>query len=67
MSTLAGRSRLPGDNDYSPKVIFTVSTVYVVGGHPMLAAAAELAVVKWRYQPASKDTLFTVPSALTIN
>ena len=37
-----------------------VKEVHVVGGHPMLAAAAEQAVMKWRYQPASKDSVETV-------
>jgi len=38
----------------------SVKAVHVVGGHPMLAVAAEQAVMKWRYQPASKDTIETV-------
>lgn len=38
----------------------TVKEVHVIGGHPMLAAAAEQAAMKWRYQPASKDTVETV-------
>ena len=38
----------------------SVKEVHVVGGHPMLAVAAEQAVMKWRYQPASKDTVETV-------
>ena len=38
----------------------TVKEVHVVGGHPMLAAAAEQAVMKWRYQPAGKETVETV-------
>jgi TonB family protein len=38
----------------------TVKGVHVVGGHPMLAAAAEQAVMKWRYQPAARETLETV-------
>ncbi len=38
----------------------TVREVHVVGGHPMLAAAAEHAVMKWRYQPGEKETRETV-------
>jgi len=38
----------------------SVKGVHVVGGHPMLAAAAEQAVMKWRYQPAARETLETV-------
>lgn len=38
----------------------SVKEVHVVGGHPMLAAAAERAVMKWRYQPAGKETVETV-------
>jgi TonB family protein len=38
----------------------TVREVLVVGGHPMLAAAAEHAVMKWRYQPGEKETRETV-------
>jgi TonB family protein len=38
----------------------TVREVHVVGGHPMLAAAAERAVMKWRYQPGEKETRETV-------
>lgn len=38
----------------------TVKEVHVVGGHPMLAAAAEEAVMKWRYEPAGKETLESV-------
>jgi TonB family protein len=41
----------------------TVKEVHVVGGHPMLAAAAEQAVMKWRYQPAAKETIETVKIA----
>jgi len=38
----------------------SVKEVHVIGGHPMLAAAAEQAVMRWRYQPAGKDTIETV-------
>src|SRR5579864_223025 len=41
----------------------TVKEVHVVGGHPMLAAAAEQAIMKWRYQPTTKDTVETVKIA----
>jgi TonB family protein len=34
----------------------TVKQVRVVGGHPMLAQVAVAAVMKWRYQPGSKET-----------
>lgn len=38
----------------------TVKEVHVLGGHPMLAAAAQDAVMKWKYQPEGKETLETV-------
>ena len=38
----------------------TVKEIHVLGGHPMLAAAAQDAVMKWRYQPERKETLETV-------
>jgi TonB family protein len=37
-----------------------VKTVNVVGGHPMLAAAAVDAVMKWRFQAAARETNETV-------
>ena len=38
----------------------TVRDVRILGGHPMLAAAAEQTVRKWRYQPAARETIETV-------
>ena len=37
-----------------------VKQVRVVGGHPVLAQAAVAAVMKWRYEPASKETTETL-------
>jgi len=38
----------------------TVKEVHVIGGHPVLAQAAMQAVMGWRYEPASKETLEVV-------
>lgn len=38
----------------------TVREVHVLGGHPMLAVAAEQAVRRWRYSPANRETVETV-------
>lgn len=38
----------------------TVKEVHVIGGHPMLATAAEKAVMKWRYEPTTKETVENV-------
>ena len=35
----------------------TVKDVQVVGGHPLLAAAAVQTVLKWRFEPASRETV----------
>ena len=37
-----------------------VKQVRVVGGHPVLAQAAVAAVMKWRYEPGSKETTETL-------
>lgn len=37
----------------------TVREVHVLGGHPVLAAAAKNATLEWRYQPSSKETTET--------
>jgi TonB family protein len=34
-----------------------IKTVFVKGGHPVLAEAAERAVEKWRYAPGAEETL----------
>lgn len=34
----------------------TVKKVKIVGGHPLLAAALAVAVMQWKYQPASRET-----------
>jgi protein TonB len=34
----------------------TVRSIQVMGGHPVLAEAAEHAVRKWRWQPAAHET-----------
>jgi TonB family protein len=38
----------------------TVKQVWVIGGHPALAEAAAAAVMRWRYEPAAKETTETV-------
>jgi TonB family protein len=38
----------------------TVKQVWVLGGHPTLAEAASQAVMRWRYEPASKETTESV-------
>jgi TonB family protein len=38
----------------------TVKEVKILGGHPMLAAAVAHAVMQWKYQPASRETLEAV-------
>jgi TonB family protein len=38
----------------------TVKQVRVIGGHPALAEAAAAAVMRWRYEPAAKETTETV-------
>ncbi len=37
-----------------------VKTVKVLGGHPLLAGAAEDALRKWRYQPAASESTAVV-------
>jgi len=34
----------------------SVRTVYLKGGHPVLAQAAQNAIMKWRWEPASHET-----------
>lgn len=34
----------------------TVKTTKVVGGHPLLAGAAEEALKKWKYEPSAEET-----------
>jgi len=34
----------------------TVKAVKVIGGHPVLAQAAERAVQKWRWEPAARES-----------
>jgi protein TonB len=38
----------------------TVKEVKVIGGHPLLAEAVTQAVMKWRYEPATKETVILV-------
>jgi TonB family protein len=38
----------------------TVKDVQILGGHPILANAAEQAVMKWRFAPAARETVETV-------
>ena len=38
----------------------TVKTVQVRGGHPVLAQAADSAIRKWKWQPATHETLESV-------
>jgi TonB family protein len=37
-----------------------VRSTKVVGGHPMLAAAAEDAIKKWKYEPASETSTLVI-------
>jgi TonB family protein len=34
----------------------TVRSVVLRGGHPVLAQAAQNAIMKWRWEPASRET-----------
>ena len=34
----------------------TVRSVVLRGGHPVLAQAAQSAIMKWRWEPANHDT-----------
>ncbi len=34
----------------------SVKNVKVIGGHPLLATAAEDAVKKWKFEPASEES-----------
>lgn len=38
----------------------TVKGIRVVGGHPVLAEAAVAAVMKWRFEPAARETTESV-------
>ncbi len=38
----------------------TVKEVKVIGGHPLLAEAVMQAVMKWRYEPGTKETVVLV-------
>jgi TonB family protein len=38
----------------------SVKSTRVIGGHPLLANAAEDAVKKWKYEPASEETTTVV-------
>jgi len=38
----------------------TVKEVKILGGHPLLAAALARAVMKWKYQPAPRETVEAV-------
>lgn len=38
----------------------TVKAVHVIGGHPVLAEAVRQAVLKWRFEPAPKETTESV-------
>jgi len=38
----------------------TVKEVKVIGGHPLLAEAVRQAVMKWKYEPATKETVVSV-------
>lgn len=38
----------------------TIKSTKVIGGHPLLVNAAEDAVKKWRYEPASEETTTVV-------
>ena len=38
----------------------TVKEVKVIGGHPLLAEAVMQAVMKWKYEPTTKETVVLV-------
>ena len=45
----------------------TVKSTKVLGGHPLLAAAAEEAVKKWKFEPGSGETTEVIPFNFTLN
>ena len=45
----------------------TVKSTKVLGGHPLLAAAAEDAVKKWKFEPGSGETTEVIPFNFTLN
>jgi len=45
----------------------TVKSTKVLGGHPLLAAAAEEAVKKWKFEPASGETTEVIPFNFTLD
>jgi TonB family protein len=55
-TNLAGTVRL--EAQIAPNGI--VKSVRVIGGHPVLAGAAEDALRKWRYEPSSSETTAVV-------
>ena len=44
-----------------------VKSTKVLGGHPLLAAAAEEAVKKWKFEPGSGETTEVIPFNFTLN
>lgn len=45
----------------------TVKSTKVLGGHPLLAAAAEEAVKKWKFEPGTGETTEVIPFSFTLN
>ena len=45
----------------------TVKSTKVLGGHPLLATAAEEAVKKWKFEPGSGETTEVIPFNFTLN
>lgn len=45
----------------------TVKSTKVLGGHPLLASAAEEAVKKWKFEPGSGETTEVIPFNFTLN
>lgn len=67
--TLAKQMRITGT--VKVEVVITpagvVKSTKVLGGHPLLAAAAEEAVKKWKFEPGSGETTEVIPFNFTLN
>ncbi|HYX67653.1 MAG TPA: energy transducer TonB [Terriglobales bacterium] len=44
-----------------------VKSIKVLGGHPLLASAAEEAVKKWKFEPGPAETTEIIPFNFTLN
>jgi TonB family protein len=45
----------------------TVKSTKVLGGHPLLAAAAEEALKKWKFEPGTAETTEVIPFNFTLD